>query len=51
MRSCDTCIWFVRIKSLGLGICDYDDSRLDKILKQCKNYKSKKYNRKIKRIN
>jgi hypothetical protein len=43
MKSCDTCVDFVRIKCwVGrVGICDYEDGSLGKIRKQCPNQKPK----------
>jgi hypothetical protein len=45
VRGCDTCFYFIRIKDwVGrVGICDYEDGSLSKVIKQCENYKSKKY--------
>jgi len=48
MKSCDTCNYFVRIRNLKnwqgrIGICEYEDGTLSKVIKKCKNYKSKKY--------
>jgi len=47
MRSCDTCDYFVRIKEwVGrVGICGYEDGSLSCVIKQCPNYKGKKYDR------
>ena len=50
MRSCDTCDYFVRVKNLKgwqgrIGICVFDDGSLEKVIKNCKYYAGKKYNR------
>jgi hypothetical protein len=47
MNGCDSCSYFVRIKSMvsGVGICDYEDGRLNKVIKRCVNHKPKKYKR------
>lgn len=50
MKSCDTCKWFVRIRNCKgwegrIGICDYEDGSLAKVINNCRNYKSKKYAR------
>jgi hypothetical protein len=49
MRSCDKCLYFIRIRSwIGrIGICDFVDGSLKKVIKNCKNFKSEKYKRKL----
>jgi hypothetical protein len=48
MKSCDTCEWFVRLKNLKgwqgrIGICEYEDGSLARVVKNCQNHKGKKY--------
>lgn len=49
MRSCDSCVWFARRFDFDdgrIGICEYEDGSLARVITQCNNYKPKKYERK-----
>jgi len=47
MKSCDTCIRFIKVHPFfgAVGRCSYNGVRLNSVIKECSNYKSMKHKR------